>query len=75
MAEYRSGRPSHSCPFWQPSCSFRQSAPNGPKRLGTAPTHKATGRFCSPQDRGELRSAACELWLAFLFVLISDAIA
>ena len=24
---------SHSCPFWQPSCTFRRSAPDGPKRL------------------------------------------
>ena len=43
-----SGTPSHSCPFWQPSCASRRSAPDGPKRLGTAPTHKAAGRafFC-----------------------------
>ena len=40
----RSGPPSHGCPFWQPSCAFRWSAPDGPKRLGTAPTHKADGR-------------------------------
>ena len=36
---------SHSCPFWQPSCTFRRSAPDGPKRLpGSAPTHTAAGR-------------------------------
>ena len=23
---------SHCCPFWQPSCAFRWSAPDGPKR-------------------------------------------
>ena len=58
-----SGTPSHSCPFWQPSCTSRRSAPDGPKRLGTAPTHKAVGRdfFCGLQDRGGLPSATGEL--------------
>ncbi len=48
---------SHSCPFWQPSCTFRRSAPDGPKRLpGPAPTHTAAGRFLRPAT-GRLRTA------------------
>ena len=34
-----SGEPrtmSHGCPFWQPSCAFRWSAPDGPEWLGMA---------------------------------------
>ena len=54
-AKSHNGLPSHSCPFWQPSCASRRSAPDGPKRLGTAPTHKAVGRVFF------LRSAVCEL--------------
>ena len=45
MVSTTSALPSHSCPFWQPSCAFRRSAPDGPKRLGTAPTHKAAGQI------------------------------
>ena len=27
---------SHGCPFWQPSCAFCWSAPDGPEWLGMA---------------------------------------
>ena len=33
VVKYHSGPPSHGCPFCQPSCAFRWSAPDGPKRL------------------------------------------
>ena len=34
------GTPSHSCPFWQPSCASCWSAPDGPKRLTGRPLRK-----------------------------------
>ena len=37
VVKYHSGPPSHGCPFWQPSCAFRWSAPDGPKRLSGRP--------------------------------------
>ena len=32
MADYSRRAASHCCPFWQPSCAFRWSTPDGPKR-------------------------------------------
>ena len=37
------GTPSHSCPFWQPSCASCWSAPDGPKRLTGRPLRKRSG--------------------------------
>ena len=37
MVESHKRDASHSCPFWQPSCAFRWSAPDGPKRLPRSP--------------------------------------
>ena len=65
-----SGTPSHSCPFWQPSCTSRRSAPDGPKRLGTAPTHKAVGRdffvVCKTAADCHLRPANCVYFMNLL---------
>ena len=43
VVESRGGPPSNSCSFWQPSCAFRWSAPDGSKRLRTAPTEAQIG--------------------------------
>ena len=59
MAKSHNGLPSHSCPFWQPSCTSRRSAPDGPKRLGTAPTHKAVGRVFFLQSVASFSPIAC----------------
>ncbi len=70
MTKSHSGLPSHSCPFWQPSCASRRSAPDGPKRLGTAPTHKAVGRdffvVCKTAADCHLRPANCVYFMNLL---------
>ena len=33
----------YGCPFWQPSCAFRWSAPYGPERLWASPAEAAGG--------------------------------
>ena len=57
------GLPSHGCPLWQPSCAFRWSAPDGPKRLSGQPY--AYGRWpCT-----FLRPATGHLRTAFILFL------
>ena len=64
-----SGEPrtmSHDCPFWQPSCAFRWSAPDGPEWLGM--TH---ADYASP-NRGGGRKAG-EVALKNLSVSCADS--
>ena len=64
-----SGEPrtmSHGCPFWQPSCAFRWSAPDGPEWLGMA-----HGDYASP-NRGGGRKAG-EVALKNLSVSCADS--
>ena len=57
---------SHGCPFWQPSCAFRWSAPDGPEWLGM--TH---ADYASP-NRGGGRKAG-EVALKKLSVSCADS--
>ena len=57
---------SHGCPFWQPSCTFRWSAPDGPEWLGI--TH---ADYASP-NRGGGRKAG-EVALKNLSVSCADS--
>ena len=52
VVKYHSGPPSHGRPFWQPSCAFRWSAPDGPKRLSGRPlrTRPIAVFFCGPHS-------------------------
>ena len=45
------GTPSHSCPFWQPSCASCWLAPDGPKRLTGRPLRKRSGGPSANCDR------------------------
>ena len=53
---------SHSCPFWQPSCAFRWSAPDGPKRLSGRPLRTGPWAvyFLRPADHALFSSPGCD---------------
>ena len=75
VVKYHSGPPSHGCPFWQPSCAFRWSAPDGPKRLSGRPlrTRPIAVFFCGPHSFPSpvcdivgdvlIKASRCESWV------------
>ena len=75
VVKYHSGPPSHGRPFWQPSCAFRWSAPDGPKRLSGRPlrTRPIAVFFCGPHSFPSpvcdivgdvlIKASRCESWV------------
>ena len=45
---------SHGCPFWQPSCAFCWSAPDGPEWLGMAHADYASPNRGGGRKAGEV---------------------
>ena len=57
MVNYSRRAASHCCPFWQPSCAFRWSAPDGPKRpLGLPLRWPRSGQFFTSRGYPEAMS-------------------